>query len=194
MDQGDRDICWAICFAGLTQALHNMTRPVNQHVEISIEELINQIKPGASESFGLANLKIAIKHIAKNGILKQPAREKKSQEANAVGTRYHETFQLHQDVDADFLQARLDRYPVALILQMDAEFLALGQDGIYHMRKKAPITKDTSFHCMLLIGYGVTREGKTFFIGQNSHGEEWGCKGYAIVFINNECDIFCRQD
>ncbi|CAH8259443.1 unnamed protein product [Arabidopsis lyrata] len=86
------------------------------------------------------------------------------------------------------------RYPVALIVQVDVKFLKLGQEGVYHLPKKHPITKDTRLHCMLLIGYGVTKEGKTFFIGQNSYGKGWGCKGYAIIIIDKKCDIVCQKD
>lgn len=41
--------------------------------------------------------------------------------------RVKENFHLYENVDADFIQARLDRYPVALIVQVDADFLSLGK-------------------------------------------------------------------
>ncbi|XP_002882415.2 cathepsin Q [Arabidopsis lyrata subsp. lyrata] len=108
--------------------------------------------------------------------------------------RVQETLHLYENVNADFIRARLNRYPVALIVQVDVKFLKLGQEGVYHLPKKHPITKDTRLHCMLLIGYGVTKEGKTFFIGQNSYGKGWGCKGYAIIIIDKKCDIVCQKD
>ncbi|CAL9219707.1 unnamed protein product [Arabidopsis halleri] len=194
IDQNKRDICWAICFARLVQALYNIGRPVNQHVQFSIAELLDHIKPGESENFELANLKIAFDHIADKGILKEPTTSNKSQKANAQGMRVQKTFHLYENVDADFIQARLNRYPVALIVQVDADFLSVGKEGIYHLPKKQPIAEDTRLHCMLLIGYGVTKDGKTFFIGQNSYGESWGCKGYAIIIIDKKCDIFCQKD
>lgn len=51
---------------------------------ISVTELISHIKPCESENFGLANLKIAINHIAKNGILKEPTTSKRSQQVKGL--------------------------------------------------------------------------------------------------------------
>lgn len=68
------DICWAICFARLVQALYNMQNPHDPN-QFSISDLIGCIKPEDGEkSLGLANLKKAFKHLSTVGVLKMPTR------------------------------------------------------------------------------------------------------------------------
>lgn len=41
--------------------------------------------------------------------------------------RFRQTFHLYEDVDASFIQTRLDRYPVALLVQVDSDFSNVGK-------------------------------------------------------------------
>lgn len=66
------EICWAICFARLLQALYNINLPSNQHIEFSVNDLLGYIKPKEKENFAIANLKKAFKHISDVGMLKMP--------------------------------------------------------------------------------------------------------------------------
>ncbi|EFH38844.1 hypothetical protein ARALYDRAFT_920512 [Arabidopsis lyrata subsp. lyrata] len=123
------DYCWAIVFARLMQATYNQGLPTPQQHEFSFLELVDHIKPRENESSALANLKIAIDHIASHGIMKKPIK---------IG--------------------------------------------------------DESIHCILLIGYGMTTQGELYFIGQNSWGTDWGCRGYVRIIINELCDIICLKE
>ncbi|XP_024015296.1 vignain-like [Eutrema salsugineum] len=190
MDQGLRDICWAICFARLVQALYNMEHP-NDPNEFSINDLIGYIKPNEAKGLGLANLKKAFKHIKVTGMLKMST--KGHEKAGDKGKRVKETFDLYEDVDASYIRQKLDRFPVALRLQIDVP-LSDNSGQIYYLPKKKIITEDSRMHCLLLIGYGITRDGKLYFSGQNSWGVNWGCKGYIRIIIEEKCDIICRKE
>ncbi|CAA7015845.1 unnamed protein product [Microthlaspi erraticum] len=191
MDQGVKDICWAICFARLVQAIYNMQNPHDAN-QFSIDDLIGSIKPEAGEkSLALANLKKAFKHLSTVGVLKMPTRGHGM--AGDKRKRVTEDFDMYEDVDASAIEKKLDMFPVALRFETDVEFTEnTGQ--IYYLPKKMPVTAKSRLHCLLLIGYGVTKEGERYFIGQNSYGENWGCQGYIRIVIKNKCDIICKKD
>ncbi|KAG7576128.1 Peptidase C1A papain C-terminal [Arabidopsis thaliana x Arabidopsis arenosa] len=86
------------------------------------------------------------------------------------------------------------RYPVALRLEPDMTFSSARGKEIYYLPKKRIITPETRLHCLLLIGYGVTKEGEFYYIGQNSWGVGWGCLGYVRIAIKEKCDIICLKE
>ncbi|VVA96568.1 unnamed protein product [Arabis nemorensis] len=191
IDQGKREICWAICLARLLQALYNMEHPHDQ-ITFSFDELVGQIKQDKEEkSLGLANLKKAFAHISVKGMLKTPT--KGVGMVGDKGKKVQENFHLYEDVDFSNIRERLDRSPVALRLEIKNK-LSSNRGEIYYLPKKGIITKNTRLHCILLIGYGMTEQGELYFIGQNSWGELWGRQGYVRIVINHKCDIICRKD
>ncbi|VVA96570.1 unnamed protein product [Arabis nemorensis] len=70
------------------------------------------------------------------------------------------------------------------------------QEGVYYLPKKMVITKETGLHCIILIGYGETKDGKLYFIGQNSHGDTWGCMQRLLpnLYQRKICDIICTKE
>ncbi|KAG2273036.1 hypothetical protein Bca52824_067591 [Brassica carinata] len=155
MNQGLKDICWAVCFSRLSQANHNIDNP-NNPLEFSYNDLINQA-------------------------------------GGDKGQRIAFDFDLYEDVDAAYIQQLLDdSYPVALRLQLDFEFSS-NKGEIYYLPRKEIITEDTRLHSIILMGHGITKEGKLYFIGQNSWGTGWGCEGYIQIVIEEKCDIICLK-
>ncbi|CAH2055023.1 unnamed protein product, partial [Thlaspi arvense] len=179
-NQGLKDICWAICFACLLQAIYNIQHPDDQ-IEFSVSDLVGSIIPDSKEKgkgLALANLKKAFKHISTIGMLKMPTKGHgmvKIRSAGDKGKKVQENFDIYQDVDASFIRQQLDLFPVALRLEIEP-LLSDNKGEIYYLPKKEVITPYTRLHCLILIGYGITKEGKWYFIGQNSWGEKWGCK------------------
>ncbi|XP_010417807.1 PREDICTED: cathepsin L-like proteinase [Camelina sativa] len=181
-----KDYCWAIVFARLMQAIYNQGLPTTLQHEFSFLELVDHIKPKEFEKFALANLKIAFDHIASHGIMKKPVK-RGNERASSKGLRIKKTFHLYEDVYSTFIREELDKYPVGLILKPTLDFAYIGKE-VYNLPKKV-VTPSSTLHCILLIGYGVTQQGKLFFIGQNSWGTDWGCRGYVRIIIDELCDI-----
>ncbi|KAF3605170.1 hypothetical protein DY000_02051401 [Brassica cretica] len=64
---------------------------------------------------------------------------------------------------------------------------------IYYLPRKEIITPSSRLHSIILMGHGITKEGKLYFIGQNSWGTGWGCEGYIQIVIEEKCDIICLK-
>ncbi|CAH8271361.1 unnamed protein product, partial [Arabidopsis lyrata] len=45
-------------------------------------------------------------------------------------------------------------------------------------------------HALIIVGFGTTKDGKLFFIVQNTWGTKWGFNGYARIIIKKTCPIF----
>lgn len=72
---------------------------------------------------------------------------------------------------------------------IDAEYdLQMYKSGIYSSSSCSNTTLD---HAVLLIGYGITPNNKTYYIVKNSWGTEWGQDGYVYFSadIPNMCGI-----
>ncbi|XP_013585335.1 PREDICTED: cathepsin L1-like [Brassica oleracea var. oleracea] len=192
MNQGLKDICWAVCFSRLSQANHNIDNP-NNPLEFSYNDLINQVKPKKKEELALSNLKKAFRLIKDPGMLKVSTTRHGAMAGGDKGQRIAFDFDLYEDVDAAYIQQLLDdSYPVALRLQLDFQFSS-NKGEIYYLPRKEIITPSSRLHSIILMGHGITKEGKLYFIGQNSWGTGWGCEGYIQIVIEEKCDIICLK-
>ncbi|KAG7580794.1 Papain-like cysteine peptidase superfamily [Arabidopsis suecica] len=189
LDQKKDDICWAIVLVRLVQAIYNIGRPIAQQYVFSIDELVDQIKGDEDKSFKLSNLNLALNHIKKHGVMKKPSTSSGSEKAGALGLRVKKDLKLYKDVDAAFVQAKVDRFPVGLSLEVTEEFEYLPKDKIYILPKKREIRPDTRLHMVLVVGYGFTEDGQLFFIIQNSWGTTWSLRGFARIIIQHNCDV-----
>lgn len=72
---------------------------------------------------------------------------------------------------------------IALIgnFKITKDFLRLKENDIYEIQKGAVyetnIAGQTCSHCVVIVGYGTTPEGLSYYIFQNSYGEKWGSDG-----------------
>ncbi|CAN6888615.1 unnamed protein product [Brassica oleracea] len=175
MNQGLKDICWAVCFSRLSQANHNIDNP-NNPLEFSYNDLINQVKPKKKEELALSNLKKAFRLIKDPGMLKVSTTRHGAMDGGDKGQRIKFDFDLYEDVDAAYIQQLLDdSYPVAL------------RSTICQGRRSLPRAVD--YTALFL----WVKEGKLYFIGQNSWGTGWGCEGYIQIVIEEKCDIICLK-
>ena len=45
-------------------------------------------------------------------------------------------------------------------------------------------------HVLIIVSYGMTRDGKIFFLAQNTWGKTWGVGGYGRIIVAETCPIF----
>ncbi|XP_022559446.1 uncharacterized protein LOC111206552 [Brassica napus] len=151
MNQGLKDICWAVCFSRLSQANHNIDNP-NNPLEFSYNDLINQVKPKKKEELALSNLKKAFRLIKDPGMLKVSTTRHGAMDGGDKGQRIKFDFDLYEDVDAAYIQQLLDdSYPVALRLQLDFQFSS-NKGEIYYLPRKEIITPSSRLHSIILMG------------------------------------------
>ncbi|CAL9219704.1 unnamed protein product [Arabidopsis halleri] len=58
------------------------------------------------------------------------------------------------------------------------------------MMKKPIKIGDERVSNYVFVCYGMTTQGELYFIGQNSWGTDWGCRGYVRL----KCDIICLKE
>lgn len=58
------------------------------------------------------------------------------------------------------------------------------------MLRKSPREAKCERHALIIVAYGSMKDGKLFFVLQNSWGVTWGVNGYGRVVIDEPCSIF----
>lgn len=72
---------------------------------------------------------------------------------------------------------------IALIgnFRVTTDYHRLGRNDVYDIPEGATFETNPSgqycSHCVVIIGYGVTSDGLSYYIFQNSYGKKWGDKG-----------------
>jgi C1A family cysteine protease len=70
-------------------------------------------------------------------------------------------------------------------MQITKDYFILGPNDVYDIPPDA-IYETNSWgqkisHCMVIVGFGVTQDGKGYYVFQNSYGPNWGSGGYGRV-------------
>lgn len=76
----------------------------------------------------------------------------------------------------------LDRKMLVTLVPETEAFHLLGFDGIYELRGTRKYNSKV-WHAIVIVGFGV-RDGKNYFVIQNSHGKDWGDEGFGKVRDN----------
>ncbi|XP_020159416.1 uncharacterized protein [Aegilops tauschii subsp. strangulata] len=76
---------------------------------------------------------------------------------------------------------------IALIgnFRVTTDYHRLGRNDVYDIPEGATFETNPSgqycSHCVVIIGYGVTSDGLSYYIFQNSYGKKWGDKGFGRI-------------
>jgi len=83
-----------------------------------------------------------------------------------------------QRLDEAALQDAVAQQPVTVAVSAMQPHFQLYKDGVYDH----PLSKDDPLdHTMVVIGYGTTRQGLTYWKLKNSWGTAWGIDGYMLM-------------
>lgn len=83
--------------------------------------------------------------------------------------------------------------PMKQLLQMVRQSLANGHPVYWEYGKH-----HTSSHAMAILGIKRGKDGKDYFLCQNSYGKQWGNKGCCLIstkfFLDNTCNVGILKD
>ncbi|CAL9219831.1 unnamed protein product, partial [Arabidopsis halleri] len=180
-------ICWAIVFARLLEAAHNIAldEETKSFIEISINDLVKKIKKDTKD-MEIGSLKKCFKIIRESGLAKKSPTSVQNDE---LAQKITWVFASEEKANMTFIVTKLNRSPVGIIIEIDEEFGEL-REGIYKVRRVQPDSNgDILRHALLITGHGHTPNGRHFLITQNSWDTDWGVKGYGRIAI--EGDMTC---
>ncbi|XP_047081060.1 thiol protease SEN102-like [Lolium rigidum] len=79
--------------------------------------------------------------------------------------------------------------------RITTDYYRLGPDDIYNIPKDAVyetnIMGQVCSHCVVILGYGVTPEGLSYYIFQNSYGPLWGKDGFGRIACDCLKHLYC---
>ncbi|XP_052584950.1 cathepsin 7-like isoform X1 [Peromyscus californicus insignis] len=193
--QGGCGACWAFAVAGSIEG--QLFKKTGKLIPLSVQNLID-----CSRSFGTNGCKggmmyNAFQYVKNNGGLEAEATY--PYEAKEGRCRYRPErsvvkvtrFLVVPRNEEALMNALVTHGPIAVGIDAGHESFTKYTGGIYHEPNCRP---DSPNHSALLVGFGYEgreSEGRKYWLVKNSHGENWGEKGYIKIprDQNNYCGI-----
>ncbi|XP_060234696.1 cathepsin 7-like [Meriones unguiculatus] len=187
--------CWAFAVAGSIEG--QLFRKTGKLNPLSVQNLVD-----CSRSFGTMGCKggriyNAFQYMKNNGGLEAEATY--PYEAKVRRCRYRPErsvvkvtrFLVVPRNEEALMNALVTNGPIAVGIDAKHESFMKYTGGIYH---EPNCKRDSPNHSVLLVGFGYEgqeSEGRKYWLVKNSHGEEWGEKGYMKIprDQNNYCGI-----
>ncbi|XP_034366454.1 cathepsin 7-like isoform X1 [Arvicanthis niloticus] len=193
--QGACGACWAFAVAGSIEG--QLFKKTGKLLPLSVQNLVD-----CSRSFGTMGCKggriyNAFQYVKNNGGLE--AEVTYPYEAKEGHCRYRPEYSVVKVIrflvvprnEEALLNALVNNGPIAVGIDAQHESFKKYTGGIYH---EPNCKRDSPNHSMLLVGFGYEgqeSEGRKYWLVKNSHGEQWGEKGYMKIprGQNNYCGI-----
>ncbi|XP_034366457.1 cathepsin 7-like isoform X2 [Arvicanthis niloticus] len=193
--QGACGACWAFAVAGSIEG--QLFKKTGKLLPLSVQNLVD-----CSRSFGTMGCKggrvyNAFQYVKNNGGLEAEATY--PYEAKVRHCRYRPEYSVVKVIrflvvprnEDALLNALVTNGPIAVGIDAKHESFKKYTGGIYH---EPNCKRDSPSHSMLLVGFGYEgqeSEGRKYWLVKNSHGEQWGEKGYMKIprGQNNYCGI-----
>ncbi|XP_028637209.1 cathepsin 7-like [Grammomys surdaster] len=193
--QGACGACWAFAVAGSIEG--QLFKKTGKLLPLSVQNLVD-----CSRTFGTMGCKggriyNAFQYVKNNGGLEAEATY--PYEAKEGHCRYRPEYSVVKVIrflvvprnEEALINALVTNGPIAVGIDAQHESFKKYTGGIYH---EPNCKRDSPNHSMLLVGFGYEgqeSEGRKYWLVKNSHGEQWGEKGYMKIprGQNNYCGI-----
>lgn len=190
-DQGKCQSSWAIGVAGLLEGQENLYQDI---VALSEQNLIDcDANNDGGCSGGLAN--VALDGIRERGGLMSLEQYAHSTTGGGCKMNASQVFATTKNLgDTHLLPAGNERLlkrmlanygPILIGVRVKDDFLEIMDDRVYERDSNYDDDKDLK-QIMLLVGYGVNKNGIAYWKVKNSWGEVWAQRGYAFMARDKE--------
>ena len=191
-DQGQCGSCWAFSAVGTIEGQH--AKKTGNLVSLSEQNLVDCSYSYGDEGCGGGWPSSAMEYVIKNkGI---DTEDSYSYEAEDDSCRYNKTnsgatvkdvIYVPSDNITLLYHAIATVGPISVAIDAEGDF-QMYSSGIYETTECSDEYLD---HAVLVVGYGISSNGKKFYIVKNSWGVDWGMDGYIYYSadIVNMCGI-----
>ncbi|KAF7653877.1 hypothetical protein LDENG_00077440 [Lucifuga dentata] len=190
-NQGSCGSCWAFSSAGALEG--QLAKKTGQLVDLSPQNLVDCVTE--NDGCGGGYMTNAFRYVQENGGIDSEAAYPYIGEDRPC--RYNESGMAAQCKGYKEIPAGDERAlavalykvgPVSVGIDATQSSFQFYQKGVYY---DPNCNKEDINHAVLAVGYGVTANGKKFWIVKNSWSESWGKNGYILMARNrgNLCGI-----
>ena len=188
-DQGDCGSCWAFSSTGAMEGA--FAKKNGTLISLSEQDLVDCVDDcsGCDGGWMAKAMEYVVEHGGIDTELSYPYQGVGGQCAfnqSNVATNFSSVVNITQGDCQGLFNAVATQGPISVAI--NANGIMNYQNGIYSDQNCDPQSLD---HGVLVVGYGVTTDGKLYYIVKNSWGTDWGQDGYMYWdrSIDNMCGI-----